>query len=128
MLWSTESLTDHFSLDYQELELIGKRTESGTTRKQKGRKEATPRTESSDEIKMEHIPEEYAVEVASHVDEVHSKGQTVTAQKINKFLFNLHGFTVHQMTVGCLMNKMGLLWAPIWGPICGSYGPHMTRI
>ena len=51
--------------------------------------------------------------IASHIDELHSRGYTVTARKINVFLYeNLH-FQVHRTTIGRVTSSIGLSWAPI---------------
>lgn len=51
--------------------------------------------------------------ISSFVYSMHATGKTVTARKILKHLQDEHNIKVHRRTIGRILQRLGLTWAPI---------------
>ena len=50
--------------------------------------------------------------ITSFVNDEHSEGKCVTARKINSHLYSKYHLEIHRTTVGHVVAKLGLSWAP----------------
>ena len=52
-------------------------------------------------------------EISNYVCNVHSRGGTVNATKVNGMLMDKYGFSVHRTTISRLLSRLGFTWTPM---------------